>query len=72
MQALWLAAGCEPMQIALRDDQVSVQAGVLPGHYHTYEDKEKGSKAPHDSLVYGPKIRVGLRRSDAVPYEARD
>ena len=44
MQALWLAAGREPVQIALRDGQVSVQAGVLHGHYHTYEDKEEGRK----------------------------
>ena len=31
MQAVWLAAGCKPVQIALRDDQVSVQAGVPHG-----------------------------------------
>ena len=44
MQAVWLAAGCKPVQIALRDDQVSVQAGVLHGHYHRNEDKKTGRK----------------------------
>ena len=44
MQAVWLAAGCKPVQIALRDDQVSVQAGVLHGHYHGNEDKKTGRK----------------------------
>ena len=44
MQAVWLAAGCKPVQIAVRDDQVSVQAGVLHGHYHRNEDKKTGRK----------------------------
>ena len=57
MEALWLEPGIAPVPMTLENDRdavtegpliehyrVSVQAGVLHGHYHTYEDKEEGQK----------------------------
>ena len=69
MQAVWLAAGCKPVQIALRDDQVSVQAGVLHGHYHTYEDKEKGRK--HLMIALCTDQRYVLDFGHQIPYHMK-
>ena len=69
MQALWLAAGREPVQIALRDGQVSVQAGVLHGHYHTYEDKEEGRK--HLMLALCTDQRYVLDFGHQIPYHMK-
>ena len=69
MQAIWLATGREPVQIALRDGQVSVQAGVLHGHYHTYEDKEKGRK--HLMIALCTDQRYVLDFGHQMPYHMK-
>ena len=69
MQAVWLAAGCKPVQIALRDDQVSVQAGVPHGHYHTYEDKKQGGK--HLVIALCTDERNVLNFGHQMPYNMK-
>ena len=57
------------MQIALRDDQVFVQAGVLHSHYHTYADKIKIRK--HLTIALCTDQRYVLNFGHQMPYNMK-